>query len=60
MSFFAPGRDLRAMGNLLGVLFQNVSVSLFKTSALGMKILTGSSYKELLLFLLLLLIIIII
>ena len=50
MSFFVPGRDLRALGNLWGVLFQNVSVSLFKTSALGMKILTGSSYKELLFF----------
>ena len=31
MSFFAPGRDLKALGNLLWVLFQKVSVSLFKT-----------------------------
>ena len=38
MSFFALGRDLRALGNLLGGLFEDVSVSLFKASALVDKV----------------------
>ena len=37
MSFFAPGKNLKALGNRLGFLFQNVSVSLVDKVGAGQK-----------------------